>query len=239
MSKAAICFLMNQVILNMGYKKIFFILIITFISTNSFSEIIYKKNNLIITTIDLDKYMELYNNNYGLKIDKNNALKDLVLINNVINYLNKNNKDFLDRIDQEILKQFNLKSLNEINIKNFFRFMKIRDEFIVNYFKNKLVNEEIEITFSKLENLNLPISTNDCLIFEKIVDLKNNSEFINNLLFNLRNNTRDFQITIDGIKYKVCIDEVEFRSIENIIVNYIQTKTDIDFRNFVYDKTKN
>ena len=239
MSKAAICFLMNQVILNMGYKKIFFILIITFISTNSFSEIIYKKNNLIITTIDLDKYMELYNNNYGLKIDKNNALKDLVLINNVINYLNKNNKDFLDRIDQEILKQFNLKSLNEINIKNFFRFMKIRDEFIVNYFKNKLVNEEIEITFSKLKNLNLPISTNDCLIFEKIVDLKNNSEFINNLLFNLRNNTRDFQITIDGIKYKVCIDEVEFRSIENIIVNYIQTKTDIDFRNFVYDKTKN
>ena len=239
MSKAAICFLMNQVTLNMGYKKIFFILIITFISTNSFSEIIYKKNNLIITTIDLDKYMELYNNNYGLKIDKNNALKDLVLINNVINYLNKNNKDFLDRIDQEILKQFNLKSLNEINIKNFFRFMKIRDEFIVNYFKNKLVNEEIEITFSKLENLNLPISNNDCLIFEKIVDLKNNSEFINNLLFNLRNNTRDFQITIDGIKYKVCIDEVEFRSIENIIVNYIQTKTDIDFRNFVYDKTKN
>ena len=106
-------------------------------------------------------------------------------------------------------------------------------------FKNKLVNEEVEFIFNKLENLNLPISMNDCLIIDEIVDLKNNIEFIENFLLNLRNNTREFQITINGNKYKVCIDRDNFRSIENLIVNYIQSKTDIDFRNFVYDKTKN
>ena len=230
---------MNQVNLTMGYKKYFFVIIISFLSIKSFSEIIYEKQNLIITSIDINKYIELYENNYGLKIDKNNALKDLVLINNVIIFLDKNNKEFLNRIDDEISNQYNLKTPHDINVKNFLRFSKIRDEFVINYFKNKLVNEEVEFIFNKLENLNLPISMNDCLIIDEIVDLKNNIEFIENFLLNLRNNTREFQITINGNKYKVCIDRDNFRSIENLIVNYIQSKTDIDFRNFVYDKTKN
>ena len=223
----------------MVYKKIFYIFIITFFSIKSFGDIIYEKQNLIITSIDLTTYIKLYQNNYGLEIDSNNALKDLVLINNVIDYLNKNNKEFLNRIDEEILIQYNLNSLNDTNVRNFYRFIKLRDEFIINYFKNKLKNKEIEIIFSKLENLNLPVSFNNCLTIEKIIDLKNNTDFIDNYLYNLKNNKRDFQITIDGNLYNVCVDEANFRLIENIIVNYIQAQTDIDFRNFVYDKTNN
>ena len=223
----------------MVYKKIFYIFIITFFSIKSFGDIIYEKQNLIITSIDLNTYIKLYQNNYGLEIDSNNALKDLVLINNVIDYLNKNNKEFLNRIDEEILIQYNLNSLNDTNVRNFYRFIKLRDEFIINYFKNKLKNKEIEIIFSKLENLNLPVSFNNCLTIEKIIDLKNNTDFIDNYLYNLKNNKRDFQITIDGNLYNVCVDEANFRLIENIIVNYIQAQTDIDFRNFVYDKTNN
>ena len=230
---------MNQVTLIMGHRKYLFIVIITFLSVNSFSEVIYEKQNLVITTIDLNKYMYLYQKNYGIEIDDNNALKDLVLINNVINHLDKNNKEFLNRIDEVIFAQNNLNSLDDINDINFYRFIKIRDEFIINYFKNNLVNKEVEIIFKKLENLNLPLSANDCLIIEKIVDLKNNIEFIDNFLFNLKNNSRKFEVTIDKNKYKVCIDENNFRIIENLIINYIRTQTDIDFRNFVYDKTKN
>ena len=83
------------------------------------------------------------------------------------------------------------------------------------------------------------MSFNNCLTIEKIIDLKNNTDFIDNYLYNLKNNKRDFQITIDGNLYNVCVDEANFRLIENIIVNYIQAQTDIDFRNFVYDKTNN
>ena len=239
MNKAVIYFLMSQVVLTMDYRKIFYIFVITLFSIKSFSDILYEKQKLIITSIDLNTYIELYQNNYGLEIDSNNALKDLVLINNVIDYLNKNNKEFLKRIDEEILIQYNIDTLNDINVRNFYRFIKLRDEFIINYFKNELKNKEIEIVFNKLENLNLPVSVNNCLIIEKIIDLKDNTDFIDNFLYNLKNNTRDFQISIDGNLYKVCIDEVNFRLIENIIVNYIQAQTDIDFRNFVYDKTKN
>lgn len=230
---------MSQVVLTMDYRKIFYIFVITLFSIKSFSDILYEKQKLIITSIDLNTYIELYQNNYGLEIDSNNALKDLVLINNVIDYLNKNNKEFLKRIDEEILIQYNIDNLNDINVRNFYRFIKLRDEFIINYFKNELKNKEIEIVFNRLENLNLPVSVNNCLIIEKIIDLKDNTNFIDNFLYNLKNNTRDFQISIDGNLYKVCIDEVNFRLIENIIVNYIQAQTDIDFRNFVYDKTKN
>lgn len=239
MNKAVIYFLMSQVVLTMDYRKIFYIFVITLFSIKSFSDILYEKQKLIITSIDLNTYIELYQNNYGLEIDSNNALKDLVLINNVIDYLNKNNKEFLKRIDEEILIQYNIDNLNDINVRNFYRFIKLRDEFIINYFKNELKNKEIEIVFNRLENLNLPVSVNNCLIIEKIIDLKDNTNFIDNFLYNLKNNTRDFQISIDGNLYKVCIDEVNFRLIENIIVNYIQAQTDIDFRNFVYDKTKN
>ena len=223
----------------MGHRKYLFIVIITFLSVNSFSEVVYEKQNLVITTIDLNKYIYLYQKNYGIEIDDNNALKDLVLINNVINHLDKNNKEFLNKIDEVIFAQNNLNSLDDMNDINFYRFIKIRDEFIINYFKNNLVNKEVEIIFKKLESLNLPLSANDCLIIEKIVDLKNNIEFIDNFLFNLKNNSRKFEVTIDKNKYKVCIDENNFRIIENLIINYIRTQTDIDFRNFVYDKTKN
>ena len=239
MNKAVIYFLMSQVVLTMDYRKIFYIFVITLFSIKSFSDILYEKQKLIITSIDLNTYIELYQNNYGLEIDSNNALKDLVLINNVIDYLNKNNEEFLKRIDEEILIQYNINTLNDINVRNFYRFIKLRDEFIINYFKNELKNKEIEVVFNRLENLNLPVSVNNCLIIEKIIDLKDNTNFIDNFLYNLKNNTRDFQISIDGNLYKVCIDEVNFRLIENIIVNYIQAQTDIDFRNFVYDKTKN
>ena len=35
-------------------------------------------------------------------------------------------------------------------VKNFFRFSRIRDEFIINYFQNKLEIKELEILFKEL-----------------------------------------------------------------------------------------
>ena len=120
MNKAVIYFLMSQVVLTMDYEK-FYIFVITLFQLNRLV-IYYEKQKLIITIIDLNTYIELYQNNYGLEIDSNNALKDLVLINNVIDYLNKNNKEFLKRIDEEILIQYNIDNLNDINVRNFYSY---------------------------------------------------------------------------------------------------------------------
>ena len=85
----------------------------------------------------------------------------------------------------------------------------------------------------------MPVSVNDCLIVKEVIDLKDNDEFIENFIYNLKNNAVKFQITIEKVKHDVCIDELKFKSIENLIVNYIQSETSEDFEKFVYDKTKN
>ena len=90
----------------MGFNKIIYLLTLIFFINISLAEVIYKKDNLIITNIDIELYKKLYENNYGSIIDDNNALKDLVLINNLLNHFEKNNKKFLDRIDSEISLQY-------------------------------------------------------------------------------------------------------------------------------------
>ena len=119
MSKVVTCFLMSLGTLIMDYKKIFFILILFFNTSSIFAEVVYKKDNLVITNIDVRIYKQLYENNYGSKIDDNNALKDLVLINNLISDIEKNNKEFLDQIDSQILLQYGEKTLNNNNFRNF------------------------------------------------------------------------------------------------------------------------
>ena len=66
---------MNQVILTMDYKKYLLVLFIFFYTSTTFSEIIYNKNNLIITNIDLNNYR---NGDYKLINTVNNHSEDIV-----------------------------------------------------------------------------------------------------------------------------------------------------------------
>ena len=223
----------------MAYKIKILIIILLMFSINTFGKVVYNKQDIIITSIDLEIYKQLYENNYGFRLDNNNAIKDLVLINSLIKHLEKNNKEFLNRIDSEISLQYGINAVKDINTREFLRFSKVRDEFIVNYFRNSLVIEEIEQEFNKLESLNLPISGNNCLIIEEVLDFKDNKLFIKNFLENLRNNIKNFKIMINGSEKNICIDEINFRSIEQIIINYIRSETDEEFKFFEYDKTKN
>ena len=125
------------------------------------------------------------------------------------------------------------------NIKEFIRFLKIRDEFIINYFRNVLEVNEIKKIFEDLNNLNLPISDNDCLLINKVINLQHNMDFINKFYNSLKNDSNDFTVTINKNEYKVCIDEKIFKSIEKLIVEYIQIQTKDEFEKFVYEKTYN
>tara|TARA_B100001057_G_scaffold279380_1_gene279767 strand:+ start:2868 stop:3587 length:720 start_codon:yes stop_codon:yes gene_type:complete len=239
MNKKVIYFLISQGILIMVYKKIILLALFLCFSINIYGKVLYEKQDLVITDIDVEIYKKIYESNYGSPIGDNNALKELVLINNVLKYLEYNNKEFLDRIDSEITLQYEIEIQSDVNLRNFLRFSKVRDEFIINYFKNELDIDEIVETFSKLESLNLPVSRNDCLIIDKIIDLKDNKKFTQIYLDNLRNNTRDFNITLFQNDYKVCIDDMNFRLIEQLIIEYIETQTEEEFKYFVYGKTKN
>tara|TARA_A100001011_G_C14312209_1_gene846140 strand:- start:3561 stop:4253 length:693 start_codon:yes stop_codon:yes gene_type:complete len=230
---------MKQEILIMVCRLIILLINLIFFSYSSYSNILYEKNDLIITSIDIDTYKELYKSNYGLIIDKNNALKDLVLINNLTKNLEKNNKEFLNQVDAKLTTLYKDSYLDDQIIRNFYRFSIIKNEFIINYFQNDLIVEEIEIIFSNLEKLDLPLSKNNCLIIDKVIDLRSNKNFIKSFFNNMKANSNKFTVLINGEKYRVCIDEKKYRSIEQVIVNYIQTATKKDFEHFVYGKTKN
>ena len=219
--------------------KVFFkLLVLLFLFKYSYANIIYDKNNIVITEFDIEIYQQLYKQNYNLDINKSNSLKDLVLIYNLIDNLESNNPEFLNKVDSEILIRLGQNSFENDGIKNFLRFSRIRDEFIINYFQNKLELIELINLFKDLGSLELPISNNDCLIINEIVDLKDNEKFVENFFNNLKNNTQNFQVMINNIEYKVCIDELKYRNIENLIVEYIQIQTAEEFEKFVYEKSE-
>ena len=173
--------------------KIFFkIFLFLFFFKYSFSEVIYEKNNIIITEFDIEIYQQLYNENYNTLINDANSLKDLVLINSLIKNLKINNPEFIKKIDSEILIRFGQNSMESDTVK-IFRFSRIRDEFIINYFQNKLEIKELEILFKELDSLNLPISIDNCLIIKEIIDLKDNEDFIKSFYNNLKSNKKTFK----------------------------------------------
>ena len=208
-------------------------------SSNILNLIVCDKNNIVITELDIKIYQQLYKQNYNLDINKSNSLKDLVLIYNLINNLESNNPEFLKKVDSEILMRLGQNSFENDGIKNFLRFSRIRDEFVINYFQNKLEIIELINLFKDLGSLELPISNNDCLIINEIVDLRDNENFVENFYDNLKNNTQNFQIMINNIEYKVCINELIYRNIEDLIVECIQIQTAKEFEKFVYEKSEN
>ena len=220
-------------------KNLIAIFLTVFFCQHLYSNVLYERNNLIITEIDVSVYQQLYRDNYKLEINNANSIRDLVLINNVIQHLELNNPEFIDKIDTEISMRYGKNSLIEDGTRNFLRFSRIRDEFIINYFQNKLNLNEVKNIFSQLNSLDLPISNENCLIIKEILNLKENEEFIESFFNNLKNNTREFEISINKIKFKVCINDTTYKNIEKLIVEYIQLKTAEEFETFVYEKTKN
>ena len=212
---------------------------ILLLSFNSLANVLYDKYGLIITDIELNIYKDYYLKNYNFKVQDSSAIKDLVLINGVIKDLKKNNKDFLNKIDDEIITQHGRDLLNNEVILNFYRFAKIRDEFIYNYFRNDLGVDEIIKIFKDLNMLNLPISENNCLVIKEIIDLKENKDFINNFFNNLKNSTREYKVKIDEVNYDVCINESSYYQLEQLIISYIRLQTEKEFEYYVYEKTTN
>ena len=221
----------------MAIKFFFRLFLLLFVCKLTYANVIYEKNNIVITELDIKIYQQLYKQNYNSDINKSNSLKDLVLINNLIKNLETNNPEFLNKVDSEILMRLGQTSYENDGIKNFLRFARIRDEFIINYFQNKLELIELNNLFKDLGSLELPISNDNCLIINEIVDLKDNENFVENFYKNLKNNTKNFQILINNIEYKVCINELTYRNIENLIVEYIQIQTAEEFEKFVYEKS--
>jgi len=218
----------------MAYRLFFFIFI--FITNISFSNIIYDKNGIVISDIEIENYINLYENNTEIRITKNMAIKNIVLMKQTINFLLKNNNEFMLILDQNIKSEFGEQITKNLNLFNFIRFQKIRNEFISEYFQNNFEIKDLELIFSNINNLEIPISKNKCLTIDKIHTFNNEKNFIEGFYNNLKSGQRKIEIIIDNISYEACVNDKLFKNIENLIIQFIESRTEKNFNKFIYSK---
>ena len=218
----------------MVYRLLLFALIFTI--KTAYSNIIYDKNNILITDIEMNSYLNLYRNNFGNNFSKNEVIKNIVIIKKTMNFLQNNNPNFLSNLDILIEKEYTKEIFSDQVSLYFIRFQKIRNEFITEYFNNDFDIKDLENIFSNFGNLRIPISKNNCLTIEKLHDLRNDEQFVKNFFENLKKNQQNFEIVIDNETYNTCINEKLFSNLEKEIIKYIQNKTVKNFNEFIYGK---
>ena len=203
---------------------------------NLYSNIIYDKNNIIITEIDLGYYNQIYFDNYGEIQNKSAAIKDIVVIKKLINNFKTKNPLFLKKIDETLEKEFDSEMMDISIVKDFIRYFKIKNEFIFQFYNTSFNINDLKNIFDSFEKIELPISKNNCLTFLRQVDLKGNINFLNNFYLNLRKEEKKYEVDIDNEIYDVCIDSRIDKVFEQNILNYIDLKTADDFKKFVYEQ---
>ena len=218
------------------YKLVFKILIFFFITLNSLANIIYDKENIVITEFDLSYYKDIYFGKYNEEINNSKAMKNLVIIKKLVIDLEKNNNKFLKKIDKDILDEIGEENIKSQTVFDIIRYFKTRNEFVINYFKNSFSKSDLENVFRSFENLNFPISNNNCLTMIKIIDLKNNEEFIDNFFTSIKKQSDIIRISNDNENYNVCINQLNRNIIDNEILKYIESKTEDEFNKFLYAK---
>ena len=220
----------------MVFKNIPKIIIFCLIPICLYSNIVYDKNEIIITEIDLDYYNQVYFENFGKTQNEFEAIKNIVVIKKFINNFKKNNPLFLNKIDEILNEEFNSEIMDIQIVRDFIRYYKIKNEFIYEFYDKRFNIEDLKNIFNSFEKIELPISNNNCLTIFKIIDLKGNIDFLNNFYANLKKKDKTYEVIIDNEIYNVCVDSRTSKVFEQNILNYIDLKTADDFKKFVYEK---
>lgn len=221
--------------------KIFiWLLILILIKLNNVdARIIYDKSDILITELELQNYIKLQLNSDQIELSKNKAIKQLVLQKKILKDLKLNDYQYLNKIDQQINKEFSIEIINNKFMRDFIRFRKIKDEFIIDYYNKKLnLTKFKEIIGSSIE-IKLPISDNNCFTIIKFIDLKNNISFQENLFSNFKNNTNNYSVSIDGKVYQICMNNNYLKELDSMIINHIENQIEDIFNDFIYNRNEN
>jgi len=188
-----------------------------------YANIIYDKNEITITKIEMDNYKNLYKTNFDNEISNNEAIKNIVLIKKTISFLIKNNPNFLSVLDKNIKLEYGNEIFDNQVVLDFVRFQKIRNEFISEYFQNIFSIEDLKIIFSNSDNLKLPISKNNCLTIEKLHEVNSDRIFMESFFNKLKNKKQKITTIINNELYEVCLDNKSFQNLNIKIIKYFIT----------------
>ena len=227
----------------MDYKKrlffkLIFIIFFVICSTaqNINANIIYSKDRLLITENELNSFIKIYQEIEDIKLSKSIAIKKLILQKKTLKRLLKNQESFLKELDKNIQLEFGENVIKDKNLRDFIRYSKIRNEFIINYFNNTFSQKDLELALRELNDLTFPLSKNGCMTIVEKKELSKNKLFIENLYLKFKENVSNIDIIINDQNYSVCLSQKDLKKIENAIVKIIENKTEIEFKTFIYAK---
>ena len=223
----------------MVYKVMLKLIIFYFfflLPINLYSNIIYDKNDIIITDIDLRYYNQIYFENFGEIQNEPTAIKNIVVIKKFINNFKIKNLLYLEKVDEILNEEFGSELMDIIIIKDFVRYFKIKNEFIYEFFDTKFNISDLKKIFDTFDKIDLPISKNNCLTILRVVDFRDNLSFIDNFYANLRKEDKEYKVKIDNEIYDVCIDSSIDKIFEQNILKYIDLETADEFKKFVYEQ---
>ena len=199
------------------------------------TKIIYDKNDIIITEIEIQNYLKTHKNYTNEEISTNIVVKNIYLMKKSLKRLTTRSPEYINNLDSIITKEFGLEVFNNEIHRDYLRFFKFRNEFIINYFNNNLSENDIRIIFKDIGKLPLQLSTNNCQTVDNILDLSSNDSFIKIFYENLKTNSEEYNILIDDINYSICINKKEFKFLEKKIIDYIEIITEKEFNKFIYN----
>ena len=222
----------------MGYnfKKTVVILFLIFHYNALFSKIIYDKENIIISENEITLFQSLYKDYKGLSINKNIAIKKIIIQKKVLKKFLVSQKEYIDNLDNLIIEQNGQKILKNRTKLNFIRYVKIQDDFIYDYFNTNFTIKDLELILKEFTEIKLPISNNNCLTISKQQDFKNNINFINSLFNEIKKRSRDYNFKIGDKNYEICINDKFYQIINKKIKSYIELKTEYKMKKFAYEQ---
>lgn len=200
----------------------------------SYADIVFEKNNIVITSIEIDIYIEFFNQK-NIDINYNEAKKNIFLIKKANNKLRKINTAWVIEVNENLLKNVNGYQQYPNIIKDLFIFDALKNELINEYFFNELNIEDVNQAISSNPDILYPISLNGCMTITNTVSLKDNYHFIEGIYDLLKSKKDTLVIEIDNEKYQVCIDDKNQKIIEQTIYQLIAKKIQYQINDFVYE----
>ena len=221
------------------FKFISLFFLILFLNLkNLYTEIIYEKNNFIITNYELETFKSAYYDIYLKKISDKEAIKNITLISNLIDHIKNNNPQYLNNLDLKIKNNIDQKILEDEIKNNLIRFVNIRNEFIFEYFNQNLKVNDVLNALANVSKVSLPLSKNNCLIIDLVLHDYDIYELAKIYYKGVKDNNFNFMISFENTNYQVCFDKETMNIIESSLFSEIELITNSSFNNFLYETFK-
>ena len=215
--------------------KFYSLLLILFISFNSYgSEIIYNKNNILITKQDIQQYKLIEKNlNYS---NDNIIIKEIVLIKRTINNLKNNNPKYFEQSMINVKsRNFYIEEVDQNFLEEYLFYVNVRNDIAREFMSNKFNQSKLKSIFENT-NITFGLSKNECMTIYQTISIKKlNIDEIYNIL-NREITDFKFKKNYENKIIDVCLSEKINNQLIQLFNNYMIENSREDFLKFIYEK---